>query len=218
MLICRINSSRKVGEIGRLATLKTVSRCKFHFVTDAHIQHLKQIQLKKKTESKVKWAVRAYIDWRNDRLKNFKYDVGIYEADLENLATLTKENLLHALCHFVPEVTKVKGEGLFPGHTLYQMVSAIQKYLVVNKIYWRLIHGTKFSDLKTVLDNVMQERTKINVGVVKKQAGVISYEIENKLWESGVLGEDTPDKLRDTVLFLIGINVTLRAVEEHYYL
>ena len=185
---------------------------------DALIQHLKQIQLKKKTESKVNWVAKAYVDWRNDRLKNFKYDVGIYEADLENLLTLTKENLLHTLCHFVPEVTKVKGKGLFPGQTLYQMISAIQKYLVVNKIYWRLIHGTEFSDLKTVLHDVMQECTKMNVDVVKKQAGVISYEMENKLWESGVLGKDTPDKLRDTVLFLIGINVTLRAVKEHYYL
>ena len=70
----------------------------------------------------------AYVDWRNDRLKNFKYDVGIYEADLENIETLTKENLQHSLCHFIPEVTKIKGEGLYPGKTLYQMVAAIQCY------------------------------------------------------------------------------------------
>ena len=38
------------------------------------------------------------------------------------------------------------------------------------------------------------------------------------MWKSGVLGEDTPDKLRDTVLFLLGMNILLRVVEEHYYL
>ena len=64
----------------------------------------------------------------------------------------------------------------------------------------------------------MKERTAMNVGVNKKQAGLISYEVEEKLWKTGLLGEDTPDILRDTVLFLIGINVTLRAVEEHYNL
>ena len=38
------------------------------------------------------------------------------------------------------------------------------------------------------------------------------------MWNQSVLGEDTPDRLRDTVLFLLGINLMLRAVEEHYYL
>ena len=36
--------------------------------------------------------------------------------------------------------------------------------------------------------------------------------------ECRLLGEDSPDKLRNTVLFLLGMNVLLRAVEEHYYL
>ena len=32
------------------------------------------------------------------------------------------------------------------------------------------------------------------------------------------MGDDTPDKLRSTVLFLLGINLALRAGDEHYYL
>ena len=210
---------RKNGLKARLGTAKYVSnRRKFHFVTDVRIQQLKQIRLKKNSESNVNWAVKAYIDWRNGRLNNFKYDVGIFEADLENLQSLTRENLEHSLCHFVPKVTKVKGEGLYPGKTLYQMIVAIQKYLVVNKMYWKLVSVGKFPDLHVVLDNVMKERTAMNIGVTKKQAAVISYEMENKLWKEGFLGEETPEKLRNTVLFLIGINIHLRAVEEHYHL
>ena len=101
---------------------------------------------------------------------------------------------------------------------MYQKIAAIQKYLNDNKIKWKLIDGDDFEDTRTVLDNVMQERTAQNIGVVKHQAGIISYEHEESLWQKGVLGEDTPDKLRNTVLFLLGINVCLRAVEEHYYL
>ena len=78
--------------------------------------------------------------------------------------------------------------------------------------------GQNFYDFHTVLDNVMQERTALNVGVLKKQAAVISYETENYLWEHGFLGEDEPDKLRNTVLFLLGVNVLLRAIDEHYNL
>ena len=98
------------------------------------------------------------------------------------------------------------------------MVVAIQKHLWVNKINWELIEGSEFSDLKTVLDNVMHERTEANIGVVPNRAELITHEFEEKMWKSNILGEDTPDKLRNTVLFLLGINVMLRAVEEHYCL
>ena len=123
----------------------------------------------------------------------------------------------HSLCRFVPEVTKKKG---VPGRTLYQMLSAIQKFLNVNKLGWQIPEGNDpaFADVRVVLDNVMKERTAQNVGVTKKQAQLITPEIQNKLWEEGLLGEDSPEKLRDTVLFLLGLNCTLRAIDEHYLL
>ena len=62
----------------------------------------------------------------------------------------------------------------------------------------------------------MKERAQENVGMVKKQAGVVNYEVEDLLWKQNILGEETPDKLRNTVLFLIGINCGLRAGDEHY--
>ena len=212
-----MNTKRLGAGRGRLGTTQTVSR-RFNFSTEDRIEKLKQITLKKSCESKCEWAVRAYTDWRNERLINFQYDPAIYFADLSDLENLTKENLNHALCRFIPEVRKKKGEGEYPGATLYQLVVALQKHLVVNKLKWRLIEGDEFEDSRTVLDNVMQERTAANIGVVKRQAGLISYEHENSLWVKGVLGEDTPNKLRNTVLFLIGINIYLRAVDEHYHL
>ena len=189
--------------------MKSVSKRKFSFKSEARIAELQQIRLKKKTEAKVNWAVTAYNDWRNERLHNFNYDVGIYYADLNTLETLEKSNLEHALCRFIPEVTRVKGDGPYPGKMLYQMIVAIQKYLNINKINWKLVDGNDFHDLHVVLDNVMQERTALNIGVTKKQVQVISYETEQDLWNRVFLGEDTPDKLCDTALFLIGINVYL---------
>ena len=76
-------------------------------------------------------------------MRTFKYDPGIYFADLRNLETLEKHNLQHALCHFIPEVTKVRGDGPYPGTTLCQMIVSIQKYLSVNKIHWQLIEGKR---------------------------------------------------------------------------
>ena len=58
----------------------------------------------------------------------------------------------------------------------------------------------------------------MNIGIKKKQAKFIPHKLENKLWEEGVLGEDCPDRLRDTVLFLLGTHCMLRASDEHYQL
>ena len=126
-------------------------------MSDARIQSLKRVTLKKKTESKMNWGVKAYNEWHEQRLINFNYDVGIYEANLNDLPKLTLENFQHSMCYFIPEVTENKGEGLYTGHTLYQLVVSIQKYLNLNRIPWKIIKGPEFTDLRTVLDNVMKE-------------------------------------------------------------
>ena len=211
--------SRKLSVGKSCANYKTVSsRRSFKFLTEERINKLKKMKLKRHSEAKVRWAVNAYTEWRVARLENLGHDKNIFDANLNELSRVTKKNLEYSLCRFVPEVTKSKGEGPYPGKTLYQMTVAIQKFLEINKIKWKLIHGVEFEDLRIVLDNVMKECCAEGVGAVKKQADVISYEFEEEMWSKGILGEDTPDKLRSTVLFLIGINLALHAVDEHYYL
>ena len=147
------------------ATSKPVSNRTYNFTSEERIEKLKQIKLKKNSENKVDWAVNAYIDWRNERLEKFQYDPAIYFADLLDIDNLEKSNLNHALCRFIPEVTKKRGTGPYPGATLYQMIVAIQKYLVLNKKKWKLIEGEEFDDMRIVLDNVMQEHTAANIGL-----------------------------------------------------
>ena len=201
-----------------LGSTKTVSTLhKFKSLSASKIVELKTRQLKKQTNNKMQWGVRAYNDWRTNKLSDIiNFDVKIFEADLSNVAVMPKESFIHAMCIFIAEVTKQKDGTDYPGKTLYEMVTSIQKYLNQNNIFWKLIDGPEFLDLHTVLDNVMKERAKSNIGLVKKQANFIPMHFENELWEKGVLGENTPDKLRDTVLFLLGINLGLHACEEHY--
>ena len=212
---CRMNSRRSGVKLGVRAS---VSKRKFSFKTDAHIEKLRQIQLKKRTEKKMKWAVKAYQEWRNERLQTFTYDYPIFMSNLDDLGSLEKDNFEYSMMRFVPEVTKSKGKGAYPGRTLYQLCTSIQKYLNINRIPWKLVKGNEFQELQVVLDNVMKERASDNIGMVKKQAEVITYEYENELWQKGLLGEHDADTLRNTVLFLIGINCVLRAGDEHYYL
>ena len=122
------------------------------------------------------------------------------------------------MCKFLAGVTKVKDGSDYPGKTLYHICVSIQKHLWLNGKKWKLVEGCEFGQIRTVLDNLMKDRASRNIGLIKKQAEVIPCDFQNSLWDTGVLGKDTPDKLRSTVLFLIGINVGLCAGDEHYNL
>ena len=142
----------------------------------------------------------------------------MYNSDLSRVEGLTKVSFKNALCMFIPEVTKVRDGSDYPGKTLYELITSIQKYLHKKKVYWKLLQDPEFMDVRIVLDNVMKERAAANIGMVTKQAQFISLDHENHMWEQGILGEETPDKLRSTVLFLLGIHCGLRVGDEHYAL
>ena len=55
----------------RLATGKAVSRKPISITSDDKIEQLKKVNLKKRTEAKMNWGVKAYNEWRNERLENF---------------------------------------------------------------------------------------------------------------------------------------------------
>ena len=167
----------------------------------------------------MQWSVKAYNQWRSDKLSDpIQFDVKIFESDLAKLKLLTKDNLCYSLCILIAEVTKVSNLKDYPGKTLYEMLTSIQKYLHQNRLMWKILDVVQFLDLKVVLDNIMKEHAAQNIGMTVKQVVTMPYEVENELWMKGILGEDTPDKLCDTVLFLLGINLGLHACDEHYAL
>ena len=53
------------------------------------------------------------------------------------------------------------------------------------------------------------------IGTTTKRADCISEDTEEKLWEENVLGDDTPAKLVDTLVFCFGLNFALRSGQEH---
>ena len=48
-----------------------------------------------------------------------------------------------------------------------------------------------------------------------KQAGVITVEMEGKLWSGFFLGDSNPRLLSNTLLYLLGLNFTLRIVQDY---
>ena len=201
------------------AQQKSVSNTftRFKSVSEEKLQELKKNKLKRRTYAKMMWGVNTYKEWRIYILSNpSTFDVRVFESDLERIDLLNVETFQYAMCKFVAEVTKAKDGSEYPGKTLYHLVISVQKFLNEKGLDWKLVESNAFGQLRNVLDNTMKDRASRNIGTTVRQAQYISLEFENKLWDKGLLGENTPDKLRDTVLFLLGINLGLRAGDEHY--
>ena len=61
----------------------------------------------------------------------------------------------------------------------------------------------------------MKQGASAGVGVDVKLAKVISESDENYLWEHGYLGNGNPEILRNTLIWVLGLNFALRAGQEH---
>ena len=92
-------------------------KCSFKFLTEERINELKKLKMKCRSEAKLKWAANAYCEWQQARLEEH-FDQNIWDTSLNELQLLTKVKLEYSRCLFVPEVTKSKGDGPYPGKKL----------------------------------------------------------------------------------------------------
>ncbi len=130
------------------------------------------------------------------------------------LIEMTKDELCHTLTRFVLEAKKANGEP-YPAETLYEIIMSIQMHLSVNNREFKFLNDPDFTTLKNTLDGRMKVLAAGGFCVKRKQAEIISEDEEERMWTSGVLGDDSPQKLLDTVLYLFGLHFALRAGQEH---
>ncbi len=124
-------------------------------------------------------------------------------GDLSNPG-LSVGNLEFCHCRFISEVKRQDGSE-FPGRTLYNIVLLLQFHLEKTGRMWKLLSDSEpFVRVKYTLDNVMKSRAKSGIGQ-KVSSKPIELSEEDKMWQTGVLGEHEPVTLRNTVQYLIGL-------------
>ena len=72
----------------------------------------------------------------------------------------------------------------------------------------------KFKHFQDCLDVEMKRLTNIGVSSTVKQGEPLREDQEQKLWNLGLFGEDSPSVLLNTMVFLIGKNFSLRSGRE----
>ncbi len=185
-------------------------------VKPEELEKLGQKTFATSTERKITWAVNLFQDWRFLRICEPSSDGWLRWCDLKD-GRIQASNLSFCLCKFLSEVRRLDGTE-FPAKTLYSIVIMIQMHFDKMGKQWKLIDVPEFVQVKHTLDNLMKSRTLQNVGSENRSTDPISLEAENLMWRSGVLGEDIPVKLRDTVMFLIGLSFALCGGEEQWRL
>lgn len=130
------------------------------------------------------------------------------------MSTLTPDLISFNVCRFILEVRKQNGDD-YPSDTLYELVLALQHYLRSNGCDVKFLDDPQYEDVKNTLDNRMKFLCSEGKYSKRQKADIITDELEEILWARGLLGEDTPKQLSDTLVYLFGIHFALRAGAEH---
>ena len=108
----------------------------------------------------------------------------------------------------IMEVRNQKGQP-YSGTTLYWLCAGIQRFVRDDRIKSNNVEaldiykGPEFAVSRDAFDFVLKDLHSVGVSTTNKQAKVITSDIENRLWSEGVLGTDAPQKLLDTLLFVL---------------
>ena len=161
----------------------------------------------KTTQKDTKYCVSIWDDWRTHR-------ESLTAVQIPSLLDMSNTELTHWLTRFVLEVRKKNGD-LYPPNSLYHICAGLQRHLRWNGRQLDIFSGTDFANFQATLDAELKSIASKGVGSKKRQAEVILEEEEQLLWNKGLLGEDHPQQLLDTIIFYNGLYFALRSGREH---
>ncbi len=88
-------------------------------------------------------------------------------------------------------------------------------YLHSKGVYHKFMQDLDIADVHNTLDNRMKSLSKLGKITKKEKSVPFTLNKENFMWESGILGSDNPEQEINILLYMLGIHLSLRAVEEH---
>ena len=206
-------NQKKEGQKVKYVTTKKKTREFKKPEDDVQIGESSRKKFAEKSKLKINWAMNLYDQWRSYRMSQQNVPDEILRCDMNLLGQFSKGDLSFVLCRFIREVKKMDGSD-FPPNTIRELIVMIQMYLHQNNVFWKLYDDVEFVHLKNVVDNTMKERHGMGLGV-RKCSDIITLSQEEKLFNSGTLGDANPLQLLRTVIYMIGLHCALRGGVEH---
>ena len=154
--------------------------------------------------------------------RNYQVEHGLIGIDRkvpspDEMLTMDKSAIVNMICLFILEVKNSNRED-YTRDTLYDLIVMVQSFLKQNGKAYKFFEDDEFFHIKNTLDNRMCALSKEGKISPSIKAVPISAQEENSLWQKGILGNDTPVKLVNTLLYLLGVHFGLCAADEHKHL
>ena len=135
--------------------------------------------------------------------------------EYDTLYTSCDFELCFWLSKFVHEIKKKDGSE-YPPNTRYQIFAGLQRALRENGLpELDIFRNPRYKLFQDSMDSRIKTLTRPGLGVNVNQAKPISGDEEKILWSKGLLGEDDPRTLVNTLVYLFGKCFSLRSGEGH---
>ena len=210
-LVCDVMEDNG-GEVAREVKNKQIRTFKKNSSSDEIIDASKK-KFAPQSKRKMKWVLNMFDEWRNYRMKQESVPIEVQRCDLNRVGQFSEFDLCFVLARFICEIKRID-DSEYPPNTLREIIVMIQMHLNENGIFWKLLEHTNFQPLRNVVDNTMKERTALGLGS-RVSSKIISMENEDKLFSSKCLGDENPQQLLYTVIYMMGMHLALRGGIEH---
>ncbi len=167
----------------------------------------------KSTDRKISWAVNLFRSWRENRIHKGTGEGEISWCDVDR-DDLDPEVLAHVLPTFINEIKRADGQD-YPPNMVYSIIVMMQLFFEKKGKTWRLLDEGKFNSVRNTVDNIMKRWSMARITQKVKRSEPISITDEEEMWDFGILGEESPETLRNTVMYLIGLTFALCGGKEH---
>ena len=167
------------------------------------------------TKKNNQWAYNNFITWRDER--NARNPDNRCPEDLLRKTPFDVVALAHWLPRYACE-TRTKGKNKYPGSTILCLLGGLLREMrALSQACPNFLDTSdvRFREMHSIIDTYFRQLRSDGVGAIVKHATLINKEEENLLWEHGVVGDDTPERLLHAVFYYNGKNVCLRGGKEH---
>ncbi len=182
--------------------------------SDETIQTMKNESVPLATVRRNKWSLNLYKEWQNQRNKHllpgesYTDELKIQFRDIKRT-----EAIDYWVSKFILEVRKRDGTR-YPRDSLVSIIAGLNANIKENIGPVNIFKDINFSKTQESLDLSMKLSTSEGVEINEKQAEIISFEDEEKLW-THAFGDNDPQKLQDTLFYLNGLHFAMRSGQEH---